>query len=62
MRPESNGGVSCPDLQQTKQCEVECRQEDATDRENQQVVRLSGEKKPVGHGDVRTKRDDLGGR
>jgi len=44
LRPESNGGVSCPDLQQSKQCEVECRQEDATDRQNHQAVRLSGEK------------------
>ena len=43
LRPDSNGGVSCPDLRQTKQCQVECQlEEDATDR--QQAVRLSGQK------------------
>lgn len=44
LRAESNGGVSCPDLHQTKQCEVTCHQEDATDRHNQQAVRLTGDK------------------
>jgi len=43
LRAESNGGVSCPDLHQTKQCQVEC-QEDATDKQSHQAVRLSGEK------------------
>ena len=45
LRPESNGGVSCPDLQQTKQCQAECRreeEEDATDSEK--AVRLTGHK------------------
>jgi len=47
LRPESNGGVSCPDLHQSRKCQVTCKEEeeeeDATHR-GMSAHRLSADK------------------
>lgn len=49
LRPESNGGVSCPDLHQSRQCEVACQQEDEDATSRQRPVRLSADKHKSHH-------------
>ena len=49
LRPESNGGVSCPDLHQSRQCEVTCQQEDEDATSRQRPVRLSADKHKSHH-------------
>lgn len=51
LRPESNGGVSCPDLHQSRQCKVDCQseeEEDATHR-GLSAHRLSADKHKTPH-------------